>query len=106
MFHQSHARKSFDPLTVSRLPARLDADHTARLLGFATHDIPILVNAKLLHPLGKPQPNAVKYFVTTTLEELRSNESWLDAATKAVSQHWRHQNRARRDQEPSQDVHS
>lgn len=88
----------FDPLSVQRLPARLDADQTARVLGFASHDIPILVHAKLLQPLGKPQPNAVKYFATAELEELRSDQSWLSAATKAVSQHWRVRNERGRSQ--------
>ena len=85
----------FDPLTVIRLPARLDSDHTARLLGFQRHDIPLLIQAKLLKPLGKPIPNSVKYFPATTVEELRSNLSWLDAATRVLTQHWQRKNEAR-----------
>jgi hypothetical protein len=83
------AGKSFDPLSVPRLPARLDVDQTARLLGFAAHDIPLLVRAKLLQPLGKPAPNAPKYFSSVAIEELHSNQNWLSAATKAVSQYWK-----------------
>ena len=43
-----------------KLPARIDAMQAARLLGFAEHDIPILVSAKLLTPLGTPAKSAVK----------------------------------------------
>jgi hypothetical protein len=31
-------------------------------MGFTPHDIPTLVRAGLLKPLGRPTPNAVKYF--------------------------------------------
>jgi hypothetical protein len=95
----------FDPLTVVRLPARLDSDHTARLLGFQRHDIPLLIQAKLLKPLGKPIPNSVKYFQATTLEELRSNTAWLDAATRLLTQFWQCKNAAKHPQtvsEPAQ----
>ena len=49
-------------LNVRRLPARLNAEQTAALLGLSSHDIPVLVSAKLLRPLGKPVPNAAKWF--------------------------------------------
>jgi hypothetical protein len=42
------------------LPARLDAKLTALVLGFQEHDIPVLIAAKMLKPLGKPVPNATK----------------------------------------------
>ena len=85
----------FDPLTVVRLPARLDSDHTARLLGFQRHDIPLLIQAKLLKPLGKPVPNSPKYFPATAVEELRSDHHWLDAATRAITEYWKHKNDTR-----------
>jgi hypothetical protein len=51
-------RKDF--LSVIRVtPARLDARETAWYLGFAAHDIPVLVSAGLLKPLGHPPANAV-----------------------------------------------
>ncbi len=77
-------------LLVRRLRARLSVDQTATLLGFALHDIPILMGCKLLHPLGKPAPNAPKWFAACEIEELRSNRKWLDAATKAVGEYWKH----------------
>jgi hypothetical protein len=42
--------------------ARIDAVQAAKLLGFAEHDIPILVSAKLVIPLGIPVQNSVKRF--------------------------------------------
>jgi hypothetical protein len=48
-------------LTLSGLPpARLDSREAAWYLGFAPHDIPILVNAGLLKPLGHPPANSVE----------------------------------------------
>ena len=51
-------------LNCRRLPARLSTGETAVLLGFQEHDIAPLIAAKLLAPLGKPAPNAPKYFAT------------------------------------------
>jgi hypothetical protein len=79
-------------LNMYRLPARLDVKQTASLLGFQPHDIPVLVAAKLIQPLGKPVPNAPKYFAACVLEELRGNPDWLDRATRAVSRRWQLKN--------------
>ena len=38
------------------LPARLDVAATAKLLGFAEHDIQILMAVGKLKPLGDPAP--------------------------------------------------
>jgi hypothetical protein len=67
------AGKPFDPLTTHRLSGRLNAEQAAFLLGFQSHDIPVLARAKLLEPLGKPVPNAPKYFAAVVLDELRSD---------------------------------
>ena len=40
------------------LPARLDVVVTAKLLGFAEHDIPVLAAAGKLTPLGDPAERA------------------------------------------------
>lgn len=69
-------RKDF--LSVMRLPpARLDVQETAWYLGFAAHDVPVLVAAGLLKPLGHPPPNGVKYFAVVTLAQLRDDPQWL-----------------------------
>jgi hypothetical protein len=82
-------------LTCFRLPARVDADGAASILGFQTHDIPILIGQKLLKPLGKPSAKSVKYFSTAELLTLSADRSWLDRATKAISDAWRQRNEAK-----------
>ena len=49
------------------LPARLDVEATAKLLGFAEHDIQILMAVGKLTPLGDPAPNAPKWFATVKM---------------------------------------
>jgi hypothetical protein len=82
-------------LTSRRLPARLMAAQAAVRLGFAEHDIPVLVKAGLLEPLGDPQKNAVKYFAAVEIEKRAHNVKWLDRATKLISTYWQGQNRRR-----------
>ncbi len=45
---------------LGQLPARLTAEQTAWVLNCQAHDVPVLVAARLLKPLGTPQPNSVK----------------------------------------------
>jgi hypothetical protein len=58
----SSPQEAFALLNCHRLPARLNTSEIAVLLGFQEHDIAPLVATKLLTPLGKPAPNAPKYF--------------------------------------------
>lgn len=44
------------------MPARLDVSETAMFLGFAAHDMPILIRCGLLKPLASPPANATKHF--------------------------------------------
>ena len=74
------------------LPGRLDSQEAAWLLGFAAHDIPILVQAGLLKPLGHPPPNTVKYFSAANLARFRDDAPWLSRATDAIVKHWKKKN--------------
>lgn len=74
------------------VPARLDALQAAWFLGFEPHEIPILIAAGLLKPLGHPARNATKFFATQALEQLRSDEKWLARASDAICQYWRERN--------------
>lgn len=74
------------------IPARLDAGHTAWFLGFMPHEIPILVAAGMLKPLGHPARNSTKFFATETLEQLRRDEKWLARASDAIAGYWRARN--------------
>jgi hypothetical protein len=72
------------------LPARLDVGATAKLLGFAEHDIQILMGAGKLDPLGDPAPNAPKWFAAVEVIRLAADREWLSKATREVSKYWRH----------------
>ena len=73
-------------------PARLNMEETAWLLGFAAHDIPILVQAGLLKPFGHPPRQGTKYFAAATIEKLRVDLKWMGRASDAIVQHWRKKN--------------
>jgi hypothetical protein len=72
------------------LPARLDVPTTARLLGFAEHDIQILMAARKLVPLGDPAQNAPKWFAAVEVIQHATDREWLHKATKEVSKYWRY----------------
>jgi hypothetical protein len=74
------------------LPARLDVEQTAKVLGFVPYEIPLLVRAKLLKPLGKPAPNGHKWFATVEIQELAFDREWLDKATRIIAQHFQQRN--------------
>jgi hypothetical protein len=79
-------------LNLKNVPARLSTEEAAWYLGFAIHDIPVLVARGLLKPLGRPVQSATKYFASVTLAELRNDPHWLARATEALSAHWRAKN--------------
>lgn len=86
---------------VGQVPARLTVEQTAWLLNCQPYDVPVLVAARLLKPLGKPQPNAVKYFAATDILAASKDPAWLSKLTFALGQHWQRKNRrhtARREQ--------
>jgi hypothetical protein len=87
-------RKEF-LLMCRRPPARMDAQEAAWYLGFAAHDIPVLVRTGLLKPLGHPPANAVKYFATVTLAQLRDDAQWLSRASDTILRHWQARNACR-----------
>jgi hypothetical protein len=77
------------------LPARLMAAQVAKLMNCTADDVAILVSAGKLRPLGKPRPNAVKFFSTVDLIALLADREWLDEATKTIGQFWRRKNARR-----------
>src|ERR1022692_2194467 len=66
---------------LGQLPARLTAEQAAWVLNCQVHDIPILVGARLLKPLGNPQKNGIKFFATSELLELVKDKAWLVKVT-------------------------
>ena len=77
---------------LGRLPARLTAEQVAWAINCQPHDVPVLVAAHLLKPLGNPLPNGVKYFATVEVVELMEDRAWLAKLTTAVSQGWQKKN--------------
>jgi len=83
-----------------RTTGRVDAATAAEILGFAPHDIPVLIAERLLKPLGKPVPNAIKYFAAIEILQLADDASWLSKATQAVYEHWKTKNANRENAQP------
>jgi hypothetical protein len=74
------------------LPGRLNTSQAALLLGFQEHDLAPLVMAKLLVPLGRPAPNAPKYFAAVEILARATDPQWLAKATMALAKHWQLKN--------------
>ena len=71
------------------IPARLSATQTAKLLGFAEHDIQVLMATGRLEALGDPAPNAPKWFAAIEVIQLATDREWLHRATREVAKYWR-----------------
>ena len=56
------------------------------MLNGRSHDLPILVSARLLTPLGNAPPNSVNYFATLDVLELVKDRTWLAEVTNTVNQ--------------------
>jgi len=74
-------------------PARFTAEETAWALNCQPHDIPVLVAARLLKPLGSPLANSTKYFSAVEVRELAQDRAWLARMTNAIYDRWRQSNR-------------
>ena len=81
--------------------ARLNSAQTAKLLGFADHDLPVLVATGLLKPLGNPMPNAPKHFALVEILGHAAERDWLNRATKTLSKHWQKKNCDQRERRAS-----
>jgi|SRR5579859_2264247 len=73
-------------------PARLNVEQVAWVLGCQPHDVPVLVSARLLKPLGNPPQNGVKFFATLEVLELVKDRPWLAKMTNIICQHWHKKN--------------
>jgi len=81
---------------LNQLPARLTAQQAAWVLNCQPHDVPILLAARLLKPLGNPLSSSVKYFATSELLEQIQDRTWLAKVTNALIQHWQKKNAAKK----------
>jgi predicted transcriptional regulator len=80
-------------LFLPRLPARLDVNQAAEILGFWPHEVSVLLKAGLLKPLGKPARNGHQFFCTAEISALSEDREWLDKASHTVTKHWKDRNR-------------
>jgi len=83
---------------LNQLPARLTAEQAGWVLNCQPHDVPALMNARLLKPLGNPSQNSIKFFATADVLELAKDRTWLVKVTNTISQHWQHQNARKKNQ--------
>jgi hypothetical protein len=81
---------------LGQLPLRLTADQAGWVLNCQAHDIPALINARLLKPLGNPSQNSTKFFATADVLESAKDRSWLVKVTNTICQHWQQQNGRKR----------
>ena len=83
-------------MLMGQLPGRLTAEQAAWVINCQPHDIPALVSAKLIKPLGNPAANSIKYFATADLLEANKDRNWLMRVSATIYQHWQRKNAARR----------
>ncbi|HEY1661720.1 MAG TPA: hypothetical protein VGI03_04815 [Verrucomicrobiae bacterium] len=86
------ASSGYFPQIPLRLPARLNQEQAAMVLGFPAHSIPVLVKHRLLKPLGNVAQNSVKFFPTLEIETCCNDIQWLHRATAAVGDNWKTRN--------------
>src|ERR1035437_5132681 len=79
-------------MLLDQLPARLTAEQAAWVLNCQPHDVPALVTARLLKPLGNPAANSVNVFSTADLLEQIKDRNWLVRVTGAINQRWHAKN--------------
>jgi len=80
---------------LGRLPARLTSEQAAWVLNCQAHDVPALIAAKLLKPLGNPPQNGSKFFATAELLEVSKDSRWLARMSATIYDHWRKKNASR-----------
>jgi len=83
-------------LSLERLPVLLTAEQVAWFLNCQTHDVPILVAARLLKPLGSPAANAIKFYSTAEPMEQVRDRDWVVKVTNAVNHHWQKHNASKK----------
>jgi hypothetical protein len=76
----------------STRPACVGTEEAAKFFGWPTYYMPFLMRAGHLKPLGKPAPNARKWFASVELERLGNDADWLDRAVRIVEKQIRDMN--------------
>jgi hypothetical protein len=84
------------PQSLEKFPVFMTKEKIAQALGIATHNIPPLVRAGLLKPLGHPARYCVKHFSRDALAEKFADQEWLNKVVAAIHRHWRNKNARKR----------
>jgi hypothetical protein len=79
-------------LNLRLIPAGLNVQRAAWLLGFRPHEIQILSFYGLLKPLGAPAMNALKFYSTAYVRRLMNDLAWMDLAVATLQEHWKKKN--------------
>ena len=82
--------------SLEKFPVFMTKEKVAEALGIATHNIPPLVRAGLLKPLGHPGRYCVKHFSREALAEKFASQDWLDKVMAAIHRHWCNKNARKR----------
>jgi hypothetical protein len=77
-------------------PTRLTVEQTAWTLNCQPHDVPVLIAARLLKPLGNPAPNSIKFFATAEVLESAKDRAWLVRVTATINLHWQNKNKLKK----------
>ena len=77
-------------------PACVGMEEAAGIFGWPNYYLPFLVRAGHLKPLGKPAPNARKWFATVEIERMCGDPGWLDKAIRIVEREIAEMNRKQR----------
>ena len=89
-----HEQEQFMNLKI--LPGALGKVETSWLLGFSEKEVAILVAKGHLKPLGRPSPNAPKYFSSAEVERFKRDPEWLGRAREFIQAFWRKKNERQR----------
>ena len=87
---------SLNPQALGKYPVVMTKEKVAEAMGVPTHNIPPLVRAGLLKPLGHPGRYCVKYFSRDALAEKFASQEWLEKVMAAIHRHWRNKNARKR----------
>ncbi len=81
---------------LGQLPVRLTVEQAAWVLNCQAHDVPVLIAARLVKPLGNPPPNGIKFFATADVLESAQDRHWLMKVTATINQHWQKKNQRKK----------
>ena len=84
-------------------PACVSMEEAADIFGWPNYYLPFLVRAGHLKPLGKPAPNARKWFATVEIERISCDREWLDKAVRIVEKQIQEMNKKQRGKEVALD---